>query len=384
MAWIFWILAIISLLAWAAPLIDAMRSGWQMLYLDKLPVDDALLLPRLSVIVPALNEEKTVEAAMRTLLALDYTDLEIIAVDDRSTDGTGAIMDRLAAEDVRLQVVHVTELPAGWLGKNHAMHLGGQAATGEFLLFTDADVHLDRSVLRRAVGYAQSHTLDHLVLFPEVVLKGFWETVSVWFFGVMFSMTFRPWRLADPNNDSFIGVGAFNLVRAEVYRRAGGHAALPMDVADDMKLGKKMKQAGGRADVLMSGGLVKVRWVVGLRGIVVGLTKNMFAGLDFNPLKALGGVVGLFILAVWPVVGLFVGSLIPRIICAGILLLMVYIASRGKPTPEATVLYGLAFPLAGLVVIYIIFRSMFYTYKQGGVVWRGTLYPLEELRKGIV
>jgi hypothetical protein len=384
LAWIFWILAIMSLLAWAAPLIDAMRSGWQMLYLDKLPIDDTLPLPRLSIIVPALNEEDTVEAAMRTLLTLDYPDLEIIAVDDRSTDGTGAIMDRLAAEDDRLQVVHVTELPAGWLGKNHAMHVGGQAASGEFILFTDADVHLDRSVLRRAVSYAQSHTLDHLVLFPEVVLKGFWETVSVWFFGVMFSMTFRPWRLADPNNDAFIGVGAFNVVRAEVYRRAGGHAALPMDVADDMKLGKKMKQAGGRADVLMSGGLVKVRWVVGLRGIVLGLTKNMFAGLDFNPLKALGGVVGLFILAVWPVVGLFVGGIGPRLICAGVLLLMVYIASRGKPTPEASALYGLAFPLAGLVVIYIIFRSMFYTYRQGGVVWRGTLYPLEELRKGIV
>src|SRR2546423_821839 len=147
--------------------------------LADLSPDGAGLMPPLSVVVPALNEEATVEAAMRTLLALDYPDLEIIGVDDRSTDETGAILDRLAAEDARLRVTHVRELPPGWLGKNHALHVGSAVARGEWILFTDADVHFERDALRRAVRYAVYRRLDHLVVVPQVLLAGFWETLFV-------------------------------------------------------------------------------------------------------------------------------------------------------------------------------------------------------------
>jgi glycosyltransferase involved in cell wall biosynthesis len=378
------ILASVGLLAWLLPLLEARLARWRPTHLADVPADGLGGLPRLSVIVPALNEEATIKAAMRSLLAVDYPDLEVIAVDDRSTDRTGAILDRLASSDPRMRVVHVRELPPGWLGKNHALQVGGQAATGEFILFTDADVHFEPTALRRAVRHAEARGLDHLVVFPEMETHGFWETLMVWFFAVMFSLKFRPWKVCDPRSKAYMGVGAFNLVRAEVYRRAGGHAALPMDVTDDMKLGKVMKQAGGRAEIVFGMGFVRVRWVVGLTGIVHGLTKNAYAGYSFRPVPAAASLVGLAVMAVWPPIGLFVGSTVARLLCAGAVLVPLYIAYKAPPKPGASPLYALAFPMAALVLGYIILRSMVVTYRQGGVVWRGTLYPLEELRRGVV
>jgi glycosyltransferase involved in cell wall biosynthesis len=375
--------AVLSLGAWLAPYIDFRLSRWKIRYVEEIAPSPAPL-PRLSVVVPALNEEATVEPAMRSLLALDYPDLEVIAVDDRSTDSTGEILDRLAKTDSQLQVVHVRDLPAGWLGKNHALHLGAERATGEFILFTDADVHFEPTALSRAVGFAADNQLDHLVILPRVVLHGFWETACVWFFGVIFTLKFRPWRVSDPKRKDYIGVGAFNLVRKGAYRRAGGHASLPMDIGDDIKLGKVMKRAGGRADVLMSDSMVRVRWVNGVRGLIQGLTKNMFAGLEFSPVKLVVSSLGLLLLAVWPFAGLFFGPLAARAICAATVLVILVSSAQGRPYRGASPLYAFAFPAAALVVIYIFYRSAWFTYRNDGIVWRGTRYPLSELRKGIV
>lgn len=382
--WLWLAPALIGLLAWLGPYVDFRRSGWKMRYLEEQPAEGPAPLPRLSVIVPALDEEATIEPAMRSLLELDYPGLEIVAIDDRSTDRTGEILDKLAAKDDRLRVLHVTQLPPGWLGKNHALHLGAGEAAGEYLLFTDADVHFEPAALSRAVRFAASNRLDHLVVLPRLILHGTWETICLWFFGVIFTLTFRPWRVADPGSRHFTGVGAFNLVRAETYRRAGGHASFPMDVGDDVKLGKRMKQAGGRGDVIISDRLVRVRWVEGVRGLITGLTKNMFAGLDFNPLKALGASIGLILLAVWPVAGLFVGPFASRALCGLTTVVMVMMSAQGRPYRGAPPIISLGFPLAALVVVYIIFRSMIATYRLGGIVWRGTLYPLKQLREGIV
>lgn len=381
---LFWLLGGFAFLAWLLPLLESRLAAWKPRPLDEIPAEGPEGLPPLSVVVPARNEEATVGQAMRTLLALDYPSLEIVAVDDRSTDRTGALLDQLAKEEPRLRVVHVRELPCGWLGKNHALHVGSQQATGDYLLFTDADVHFEATALRRAVRYAVANRLDHLTLFPSLTLHDFWETLAVWFFGVMFTLKFRPWKVADPRSKAHIGIGAFNLVRASVYRRAGGHASLPMDVTDDMKLGKRMKESGGRSAILESGGLVRVRWVVGLRGLVEGLTKNAFAGFGFRPLPALASLTALLLMGAWPAVGLFVGPWGARLLCAGTLGLMVWTASLGRPARAASPLYGLAFPLASLIVLYIVLRSMACTYRQGGVLWRGTFYPLEELRRGVV
>jgi glycosyltransferase involved in cell wall biosynthesis len=341
-------------------------------------------LPRLSVLVPACNEATTVERAMQSLLALDYPDIEIIAVDDRSTDTTGEILDRLAQSNPRLRVLHITQLPSGWLGKNHALQVAGEQATGDWLLFTDADVVFAPDALRRAVAYAIKRKLDHLVVTPLCETHDFWERLFVSYFGLMFSFRVRPWQVADPKSRAFVGLGAFNLVRTCCYRQFGGHRALPMEVADDTKLGKVIKRNGFHTEMLEGGDLVSVRWVVGLRGIIDGLTKNAFAGFEFNLPLELASIVTLAYSALYPVAALFLPGWPARVMGAASLAIMAYGARTIRPVTEASGWYGLAYPLASLILIYIILRSTWRTYRQHGIVWRGTLYPLDELRNGVV
>lgn len=382
--WFLWLVGAFAFLAWAVRALQFRRYAGNVVRLDRERPDGPGPLPRLSIVVPARDEEATVEQAMRTLLAADYPDAEIVAVDDRSTDRTGAILDGLAAGSARLRVVHVRELPPGWLGKNHALHLGARQASGEYVLFTDADVHFEPTTLRRAVRAAVRRGADHLVLFPEVVVEGFWETLFVTYFGTALLFVFPPWKVADPRSKAYVGVGAFNLVRMEAYRRAGGHAALPMDVVDDVKLGKGLRESGARQECGFSGGLVRVRWAVGLRGMIDGLTKNMFARLGFRAASALSSILTILLLVAWPGAGLLLGPWGPRLLCAGALVSMVWLVHTVRPVRQGSPLYGLAFPVAALLMTYTILRSMVRTYRQGGVVWRGTLYPLEELRKGVV
>jgi hypothetical protein len=377
-------LGAVGFVAWSVRALQFRRYARAALRLDAAPADGPEPLPRLSVVVPARNEEGTVEEAMRTLLAVDYPNVEVVAVDDRSTDATGAILDRLAAAHPRLRVTHVGELPPGWLGKNHALHLGAGLASGEYILFTDADVHFEPSGPRRAARAAVRRGLDHLVLLPEVVVQGFWETLFVTYFGTAFLFAFLPWKVADSRSKTYVGVGAFNLVRTEAYRRAGGHAALPMDVVDDLKLGKRLRESGARQECGFSDGLVRVRWAVGLRGMVDALTKNMFAALEFRVASALSSILTILLLVAWPGVGLLVGPWGPRVLCAGALASMVWMVRTVRPLLRGSPLYALGFPVAALLMTYTICRSMSRTYRQGGVVWRDTLYPLEELRKGLV
>ena len=383
-AWVWWIPGLFCLFAWGGLTLLFRRGFRSDLFLESLADGDPAALPPVAIIVPALNEAAAVEDAMRSLLALRYHDLRIIAVDDRSSDSTGAILDRLAAEDPRLTVIHVETLPPGWLGKNHALHVGAAAVDSPWILFTDADVQFHPDALRRAVKYAEDRGLAHLALLPRVILHGFWETLFVSFFGVIFSARFRPWAVADPRSGAYVGVGAFNLVRARAYREMGGHAALPLEVADDVKLGKLLKARGGRAAVLASREMVKVRWISGLRGGIEGLTKNMFAGVGFSPFKLIGACLLLFALAVWPVIGTFAGPVESRLGCLAAWLAMAAAAGAPGLTMGVSPLIGLGYPVAGLLIIYTMLRSMWMTYRLGGVVWRGTLYPLEELKRGVV
>jgi hypothetical protein len=190
-------------------------------------------LPRVSIIVPARNEAAMIETAVRSLLAIDYPNYELIVVDDRSEDATGEILDRLKAEHgARLVVVHVRELPPGWLGKTHAMWSAARQATGEWILFSDADVVHAPEALRRAVGYAERERAAHMVLLPTMLMESTGERMMISFFQAMFIFAYRPWKVRDPKARDSMGVGAFNMVRRSAYEisiyaleRGGRYAA---------------------------------------------------------------------------------------------------------------------------------------------------------------
>ena len=359
------------------------RHRFRQLSRVAIPPGERDTLPLLSVLVPACNEVATLERAMQSLLAMDYPRLEIIAVNDRSTDGTGDLLERLAAANPRLRVKHVVALPAGWLGKNHALHIASQEASGEWLLFTDADVVYTPDALMRAVSYVRRAGADHLVVSPRIETCNFWERLFVSYFSLMLSLRSRIWDVADPRSSAYFGFGAFNMVRTSAYRAFGGHEALAMEVADDTKLGKVVKRNGYRTELVDGSDLLSVRWVIGFRGVMQCLTKNAYAGFDFNMPRLLMGVFGLLLTAVYPVAMLIL--LAPcRWLAVGALLGMVSGAAAMRRISSAGFLYGLTYPLAALMLGYIILHSAWLACTRQGIVWRGTLYPLDELKKGIV
>jgi len=356
---------------------------------DVSPRDASGKVPRVSIIVPARNEAEHIEAALLSLLQLDYPDYEVIAVDDRSDDATGVILDRLQTEWREkgeacrhlLRVLRITELPPAWLGKTHAMWRAGKQATGEWLLFTDADVVFRADALRRAIVYAEREGADHFVLFPTIVMKSMGERMMQAFFQSQFVFAHRPWKVADPKSRDAIGVGAFNLIRREVYEKLGSYERLRMAVLDDMQLGEVVKKEGFRQRIAFGRDLLRLRWVVGAAGMVRNLTKNFFAILRYNPAFALLTVLGVLVVNLGPFVGLGVAigwSYIGYVLAVFALVLIYVGMSRHS---DISPVYVVLHPVGAIVFSYAIVRSVFLTLVRGGVVWRGTWYSLTELRK---
>ncbi|MDP9372738.1 MAG: glycosyltransferase, partial [Chloroflexota bacterium] len=213
--------------------------------------DGAGRLPRLSIIVPARNEERSLESAVDSLLRQDYPALELVLVDDRSTDRTGQIIARLAAAHPDwIQAITVDRLPPGWLGKNHALWLGALRASGDWLLFADADIVFAPNCCRLALTYAAAAGIDHLTLFPRFTAPGYWLDAFVSFFVYTFVTYQRPYLVQDPRSGVGIGVGAFNLIRRAAYVTIGTHAAIALRPDDDTRLGRRVKLLGLRSHIL--------------------------------------------------------------------------------------------------------------------------------------
>jgi glycosyltransferase involved in cell wall biosynthesis len=337
-------------------------------------------LPTLSVVVAARNEERHIEVGLRSLLKLDYDPLEIIAVDDRSTDRTGEILDRLAREEPKLRVIHVTELPRGWLGKNHALHCGAAQATGELLLFTDADIVMEPSVLRRAVAYLLDENLDHLAAFFRVVMPSWLLESFVILFMLYFFAYFRPWKVRDPKSAAHVGVGGFNLLRAEFYRRIGTHRAIALRPDDDVKLGKLVKKHGGSQDVVLAADLMYVPWYSSIGELIRGLEKNAFSGIDYNlPLLVASSLFALT-MHFGPFVAVFFTTGLTRWLLMMVIGVLLGLCARAASQGGMRISAALGFPLAVLLMVYIQWRTMVLNLWQGGIRWRGTFYPLAELK----
>ena len=412
MTYFHWIAGTILALAWFSRIVDAAigmpsvadisKPMW-----DRNPVA-ASGNPRVSIIVPARNEERDIEPSLTRLLELDYDNYEVIAVNDRSTDRTGEIMEsvaRRASQDRgapflasfarkpalseskdgdRLRVLHHRDLPSGWLGKTHAMWTATNAAQGEWLLFTDADVLFKPDSLRRALAYAEAERADHVVVFPQMIMKRPGEYMMIAFFQTMFVFGHRPWKVADPKSRDHMGVGAFNLIRRSAYDAVGTYEALRMEVLDDMKLGKVVKNAGFAQRNVFGGDLISIRWARGASGVVDNLTKNFFAVLSFQLWRTVLSVIGMAFLNLMPFLGVWLAhgwARLPYAIALGsMFLIYLGMSWRSKVPPY----YFLLHPVSTALFIYTLLRSMVYTLRNDGIIWRGTKYPLEELRKGMV
>ena len=391
MSWFHWIAGSLLAIAWFSRIIDAAIGMQQITDVTKPEWNrkpaTAAGDPRVSIIVPACNEEDTIAETLRRLLSLDYENFEIIAVNDRSSDRTGEIMNKIAADPTthaRLRVIHIQALPEGWLGKTHAMWSAAQQASGDWLLFTDADVLFKPDSVRRAITYAEAQMADHMVLFPQMIMKRPGEKMMIAFFQTLFMFGHRPWKVADPRTKDHIGVGAFNLVRRSAYEAVGTYKALRMEVLDDMKLGKVIKNAGFRQRNVFGEDLISIRWAKGAMGVVRNLTKNFFAVLSFQWIRTVAAAIALAFLNLGPFVGVWLARGWARLPYGVALfaMLAIYIGMglKSKIPPY----YFFLHPLSTLLFVYTLIRSMVLTLWDDGVTWRGTKYPLDELRKGLV
>ena len=351
---------------------------------------DPVTWPRVTVIVPARDEGAKIEAGLKSLLASDYPNVEIIAIDDRSRDDTGAIMDRLANEaplspgagGIAFRVLHISDLPDGWLGKNHALQVGLQQSDGEWLLFTDGDVIHAPQTLRRTIRFAVARSADHVAMFPDFESGGLFETAFVIGFGVMFAAGTQPYLIPTKFPRAYCGVGAYNLVRRSALDRAGGFEPIKLDIMDDVKLGKLLKRTGARCEILRAGDGLSIRWQSGAWACITGLEKNAFAAANYSVIQLLWICGATTFVFCGPVVGaILAGEARTGFVAAAVLSHSLYGLTAW--------LHGYSFWLfpmlmpSGLAFVFAFLRSGWITLRQGGVRWRNTFYPLEVLRRGL-
>jgi glycosyltransferase involved in cell wall biosynthesis len=338
--------------------------------------------PRLSVVLAACNEEATLEPALRTLLTASYPALEIVVVNDRSTDTTGAILDRLAAEDDRIVAVHLESLPDGWLGKVHALERGTEIASGELLLFTDADIHFSPGSLERAVAKLERERLDHLSLLPNLIGGSLLLQATISAVAgalVLGAETILRWhpRMA-------LGVGAFNLVRRDALAHAGGFAPLKMEVVDDSGLACLIQRTGGRCDWIAAPTAISLTWYPTVGEMMRGLEKNLFGLMAaWSGWRAAAVTLAMATFSIGPWLTLLPGPLEHGWIFG----LAAYLSLIGPVTLLKVrfgfpVLPSLLNPIGQLLILFFFLRSSVLCLLRRGIVWRGTHYPLAQLRAG--
>jgi len=400
------IVAIITLLYWMFMLLDTIIAQKNRLRLPRAPEGafpaaaanrkcepheaDKSELPLVSVIIAAKEEEASIAETVKHLLNQTYPRLEIIAVNDRSRDGTGHKLEELRkwSEDKRhidvpLTVIHVTSLPDGWLGKNHALYQGYKQARGQYILFTDADVVFERGTVADAVHYMKLHEVDHLTLAPDMIVNGFWMQAFVAYFFFTLSAYVRPWRAnIDTQHKHGMGVGAFNMLTRQAYERIGTHQAFALRPDDDLVLGMRVKQAGLRQRLVSGMDHIAVEWYKSLPEAVRGLEKNLFSGFHYRLGLAAAAVLGQLLLFLFPFIAPFaVGGWAGWLYALSIPVMLVVYFKLVRSLTRFDGKEAIAFPLTVCLLCYIVVRSVWLTIRQDGIYWRGTFYSLDELRK---
>ncbi len=379
---IFWVVGVL----WLFAAFDAIQN---ILTLRRLPPlqSPPQPTPKLSVLIAVRDEAARIEKTVRQILAQQHVDLQLIVVNDRSRDSTSQILDQLSHEDPRLKVITIDTLPENWLGKCHAMHVGGQYAHGEWLLFTDGDIWLSPDVAARAIAAAQALKVEHVTLTPRQHLPpghkpgALFEACMLMFH---MAMGFHLGRANRDRPNSMCGIGAFNLIRADAYKAFGGHDALRLEVADDMKLGLLARRKGFRSRALIGDEAVEADWATSVGGIKRALEKNMWSGVNFS--LPIATIATLFFTALWLLsIAAWFFFPAPAAIFAALGLPLLILAATVQAAKNRWRLWpALLVPLAGPIIAGVLWNSILTTLRQGGIRWRDTFYPLATLRAGLV
>lgn len=369
------ILADLAVLYWSFILLNTLLN---LLFVRRIRPRAPVREPFVSIVVPARNEERAIEATVRAFLAQSYRAFEVIVVDDRSTDSTAAILERLA--DPKLEVVRGEEPPAGWLGKPWALHQGAARARGELLLFVDADIRYAPDALQAAVAEIERSGASMLSLFPHLEMHGVWE-LSILPNLTMTGFTALPLWIGDRAGVTLfaIGGGTGNLIRRAAYDAIGGHEALRAAIVDDIALARDIRRSGRRTELVRADDLISVRMYHGLHEAIRGFTKNAFTTINRSYAMLAVAVAGLLLFNVLPY-GFALMGIGPAIVAVALLTLTRIIVFGAVRYP----LWGalLLHPLQSILWMFILIRSAWVTGVRGQVAWRGRTYDAAQTRFG--
>ena len=336
-------------------------------------------LPGLSVLVPARNEERNIQACLDALVKQQYPGMEILVLDDHSEDRTPALIEGVARRDRRVRMLHGKAVPRGWLGKHWACHQLVLAATGELVLFVDADTVVGTDVVRDAVDAMCDEEADLLSLIPTRVARPWPDRLMSAVVGWA-SLAWMPMALAHSSQSPYLSAtfGPFMLFRREAYEQIGGHAAIRSNPLDDFELGRSIKRAGLRWRLLDGTGRVFTDDYVTPREALDGLSRSVFPVFGFNMGAFVLVWVGFGALGLAPIVvvamallGASVDPVVLRLSCATIVLLL---TSWGLASIrfDYSRLLAIAYPLPVLLTLYIGLRSVLHTLHERHT-WKGRI-----------
>jgi len=361
-------------LPWLVPFLALVRLARRGPNLSDAPRAEGELV---SVIVPARNEAAVIETVVRSVLATGYAPIELLVVDDRSTDGTAAVVEGLAVQDPRLRLLRGEELPAGWYGKPWACHQGYRAARGDLLLFTDADTRHEPDLLAHAVGALRQEHAHLVTVAPHQRCVTFWERLIMPQIWLLLGLRYHPRAVNRARRErDVIANGQFILVTRESYEAAGTHAAVRQQVAEDLALAQAFLRAGRKIHFAFAERLMETRMYHGLAHLVEGWSKNVYLGgrrsfPDEPVLRALVPVMLALALGFWllPVAAAIADPSQPALIAIALSATFWALISVGMEIP---VWYGLGYPLGAVMALYIVARSTWRGEQR--VVWKGRVY----------
>jgi glycosyltransferase involved in cell wall biosynthesis len=378
----FW-LAIISFCLTVACTLDVVLGMRRMAALDDVPPLHQENVPKVSVIIPACNEAATLEPALKSIFAMDYADLEVIVVNDRSVDHTGVVLEQMQKQYPSLHIHDISALTEGWLGKNHALQYGAERARGEYLLFTDADIIMENSSISRAMRHMLENKLDHMSMIFKNIAPGGLLNALVMDAGAGLMLLLKPWKAKDPNSKRYMGVGAFNLVKSTVYKEIDGHKTIAMHPIDDVMLGKVIKHSGFSQECLLGHNFIQAEWYVDVRNFINGLMKNTFAFCNYNMANVLFGVLIIMIINILPLFAIFFTSGITRGLFGSAVMVRMLSFAGGFSYTGINPWYSVWALVTPYVYIYITLKAALTTTINRGITWRGTYYSLDELKANL-
>ncbi len=388
--------AIVLCLGWAYVLARAWRATESLRKLplgvsSKSPSEDGPR-PRVSAVLAARNEADAVERCVRSLLAQEGVDIQVVAVDDGSDDGTLQILQALAEEDSRLLVLESKKVPLGWVAKAYALELGQGRANGDWLLFTDADVVHGRRALLHAIDVMREERLDHLAVHPRLEAGSLLEALVLPLYVLLWEFRFVDPRAADPDSGVGAGVGAFNLVRAEPYRLRGTHARIRGAILDDRALGTMMRDDGGRGSVMRAVSQVRMRPYRSVHQLYMCMRKGALATAMNSSLivvgkglvLAAGGIVPTVVLMssgpLWLAAGQVPWSALPALLA---LLLPAAGLLKARSMVRFEPVAALFFPIGAVVMAVSAIHAGVLFGLRGTIEWRGRLYSRRDLRRSL-